>query len=287
MGTQKLGRLALTIMATTGTLAGVLVGVAAPAMAAEAAVTGKVRTGGLALNVRAGPSTATERTATLKPGTKVTIECQQVGQKVSGAVRTTKLWDRLTDGTFVSDAYVARPKAAPPRCDQMIGQVLPPSTHAPPAAPLSASGWVAPIPGAVGSGFRTKARPTHDGVDIGAKRNTPILATAKGIVIVSECNASTNNCDKDGSPKITGCGWYVDIVHAGEVVTRYCHMVKKPSVKVGAKVKAGQVIGYVGTSGNSSGPHLHFEVHTAVPPAIRRNPVEPTTFLKARGIVLR
>jgi murein DD-endopeptidase MepM/ murein hydrolase activator NlpD len=286
MGTQKLGRLALTIMATTGTLAGVLVGVAAPAVATEGTVTGKVRTGGLALNVRAGPSAATARQSTLKPGTKVTIECQQVGQKISGAVRTTKLWDRLADGTYVADAYIVRPKAAPPRCDQMVGQVLPPSTHSAPTATPSASGWVAPVPGVAGSGYRTKARPTHDGVDIGVLRNTPILATARGTVIVAECNAS-NSCDKDGSPKISGCGWYVEIAHAHEVVTRYCHMVRKPLVAVGAKVKAGQVIGYVGTSGNSSGPHLHFEVHAHAPPVSSKNAVEPTAFLKAHGVLLR
>jgi murein DD-endopeptidase MepM/ murein hydrolase activator NlpD len=63
-------------------------------------------------------------------------------------------------------------------------------------------------------------------------------------------------------------------------------MVKRPSVSVGQAVKRGQVIGYVGTSGSSSGPHLHFEVHTNAPPATHANAVSPITFMRARGIVI-
>jgi len=286
MRTRKVSRLALTVIASAGTLGGLVAGAAGPALAADAGVAGKVSTSGLALNVRTGPSTAAERVSTLKPGARFTIECQEPGQKITGKVRATRLWDRLADGTYVSDAYVAR-KAKPPRCadlEEQVGQVLPPATHETPTA--SAAGWVAPIPGTVGSGYRTKDRPSHDGGDIAADRWTPILAAAAGTVIVSECNASTNKCDVDGSPKITGCGWYAEVRHQDDVVTRYCHMVRRPSVKVGAEVKAGQVIGYVGTSGNSSGTHLHFEVHTGAP-ATRTNATEPTAFLKAHGVVVR
>jgi murein DD-endopeptidase MepM/ murein hydrolase activator NlpD len=283
--TRRAGRLALSIIAGVGTLGGLLIGVAAtPASAAAGNVPGRVDTAGLMLNVRTGPTTAAKRVATIAPGRRIVVQCQQPGQQIAGRVRTTRQWDRLPDGRFVSDAYVVR-SAAVVSCAEFdqVGQVMPPATH--PPAP-SKQGWVAPVPGVAGSGYRTKERPSHDGVDIAARRHTPIRATAAGRVIVSECNASTDNCDVDGSPKIGGCGWYVEVAHADRVVTRYCHMVRRPAVNVGDTVGTGQVIGYVGSSGNSSGPHLHFETHTNAPPATRKNAVEPVAFLKARGVTL-
>ncbi|GAA0916546.1 M23 family metallopeptidase [Virgisporangium aurantiacum] len=123
--------------------------------------------------------------------------------------------------------------------------------------------WIQPVLARVVSGFHTAERPTHHGVDLGAGRGTPIRAAAAGTVTVVRCNVvpASHGCDVDGSPQIRGCGWYVDILHAGEVVTRYCHMLVHPYVQLGQSVAVGQVIGIVGTSGNSSGPHLHFEVH--------------------------
>ncbi|MER7007277.1 M23 family metallopeptidase [Dactylosporangium sp. NPDC000555] len=109
------------------------------------------------------------------------------------------------------------------------------------------------------------------------------LATA------AHCDQSTGNCNIDGSPSTRGCGWLVDIVHPGGVVTRYCHMVQQPFVTAGQTVAAGQVIGLVGTSGNSSGPPLHFEIHTGVPVGARpdkTNSVDPVPFMQAAGAPL-
>ncbi|MFG2048504.1 M23 family metallopeptidase [Micromonospora sp. NPDC048935] len=154
---------------------------------------------------------------------------------------------------------------------------------------IAASGWTAPIPGRVGSGFRTASRPGHDGVDIGAAKGTEIRAAAAGRVLVSTCDEDYRNrqdCDVDGFPGKKGCGWYVDLLHAGGSITRYCHMVVQPFVKVHQMVAAGEVIGKVGSSGNSSGPHLHFEVH------LRNNrnasgAVNPVPFMRQRGAPLR
>jgi murein DD-endopeptidase MepM/ murein hydrolase activator NlpD len=132
------------------------------------------------------------------------------------------------------------------------------------AGQIAASGWTIPVKASVGSGFRTPSRPTHQGVDLIIGRYTPIHAATSGVVSVVKCDEDHRgrlDCNHDGYPGKGGCGWMVEIQHAGDVMTRYCHMVQRPFVRIGENVTAGAVIGRVGTSGNSSGPHLHFEVH--------------------------
>ena len=90
----------------------------------------------------------------------------------------------------------------------------------------------------------------HGGVDISAPLGTPILAAADGIVTVA------NATDSWGG----GYGYYVKLSHDGGFVTVYAHC-SQIAVKKGQEVKAGEVIAYVGSTGNSTGPHLHFEVH--------------------------
>jgi murein DD-endopeptidase MepM/ murein hydrolase activator NlpD len=162
-------------------------------------------------------------------------------------------------------------------------------------AEIAASGWTNPWSrksagrgGVVGSGFRTAQRPNHAGVDLILGRNTPIRAAAGGIVSVVKCNIDsrgTQTCDIDGWPGKGGCGWMVEIKHAGNLMTRYCHMVVRPLVRVGQQVAAGEVIGRVGSSGNSSGPHLHFEVHINNDRS-SAGAVDPVAFMRDRGAPL-
>ncbi|MGC5308662.1 M23 family metallopeptidase [Micromonospora zamorensis] len=154
---------------------------------------------------------------------------------------------------------------------------------------IAASGWTAPVPGDVGSGFRTASRPSHNGVDIGAAKGTEIRAAATGRVLVARCdpdNRGRRDCDVDGYPDKGGCGWYVDLLHAGGYITRYCHMVVQPNVNQDQIVAAGEVIGKVGSSGNSSGPHLHFEVHVGNN-RHSSGAINPVPFMRARGAPLR
>ncbi|EHJ61202.1 M23 family metallopeptidase [Novosphingobium pentaromativorans] len=88
-------------------------------------------------------------------------------------------------------------------------------------------------------------RRAHKGVDLAAPTGTPIHATADGVV----SRAST----------FGGYGLFVSIEHGGELQTRYGHM-SRLNVADGQVVHKGDVIGYVGTTGNSTGPHLHYEV---------------------------
>jgi murein DD-endopeptidase MepM/ murein hydrolase activator NlpD len=156
---------------------------------------------------------------------------------------------------------------------------------------VSVSGWMKPVQGNLVSGFRTDSRPGHDGVDLSAPKGTPIHAAAAGQVIRVVCNAhllggQPYSCDVDGHPDtVHGCGWFVELLHPDSTVTRYCHLVARPTVDVGQQVTVGQVIGQVGSSGHSSGPHLHLETHTGHP-ATESNAVEPTRFFALRGVDL-
>ena len=153
---------------------------------------------------------------------------------------------------------------------------------------IAASGWTTPVKALVGSGFRTTKRPNHQGVDLMVGKYTPIAAVASGVVSMVKCDEDKRGrrtCNEDGWPGKGGCGWMVEIVHAQNVMTRYCHMIQRPFVTVGSEVTAGQIIGRVGSSGNSSGPHLHFEVHLNND-RTSRGAVDPVQYMHRMGAPL-
>jgi murein DD-endopeptidase MepM/ murein hydrolase activator NlpD len=104
---------------------------------------------------------------------------------------------------------------------------------------------------ASGFGYRsdpfTKIRKFHKGMDFSAKTGTPIYATGDGVVRKA-----------DGS--LSGYGNHIEISHGYGYLTLYAHL-SKYKVKAGQKVKRGDIIGYVGSTGRSEAPHLHYEVH--------------------------
>ena len=157
---------------------------------------------------------------------------------------------------------------------------------------VSAEGWTQPVHAPIVSGFRTIDRPGHDGVDLGAARHTVIVAAASGSVQRVRCNAVDSRtgaawgCDRDGDPDRTaGCGWYLDLAHFGGIITRYCHLNSEPFVNVGDLVIAGQPLGEVGSTGHSSGPHLHFEVHLNNDPS-SAGAVDPSLWMSSHGAPL-
>ena len=104
---------------------------------------------------------------------------------------------------------------------------------------------------ASGFGYRsdpfTKVRKMHEGMDFTAKTGTPIFATGDGVV---------KNADNSKS----GYGNHIEISHGYGYLTLYAHL-SKYKVKRGQRVKRGDIIGYVGSTGRSEAPHLHYEVH--------------------------
>ena len=123
-----------------------------------------------------------------------------------------------------------------------------PSTQAP-----SSSGWVKPLKSyTLTSPFGMRIHPIsgkrkmHEGVDMAAPQGTPIYAAKDGKVTRTAYQAG-------------GAGYYVSINHGDGFSSIYMHMTHY-IVKSGDYVKAGQVIGYVGSTGGSTGPHLHFGI---------------------------
>ena len=201
-------------------------------------------------------------------------------------------WERKAEALAALSAGVAD-----------IGQIEGGPPHAPcgpdsfQEAIVSAQGWVQPVDAPIGDRFGAP-RPggrLHAGVDLIAARGTPVRAAAAGTVTRVRCQSSTGTCDSDGSSHASGCGWYAEITHATEVtyngvsvtrvVTRYCHMLDQPAVAIGQAVEAGKVIGYIGSSGGSSGPHLHWEVHINPGNSVDvSNAVDPALWMLFRGV---
>ncbi len=106
----------------------------------------------------------------------------------------------------------------------------------------------------------------HNGIDMAVQAGTPIHATGPGTVVLTGWHG--------------GYGWMVEVDHGMGVRTRYAHMQQILAEK-GQKVEVGSKIGLVGSSGRSSGPHLHYEI------LIDGKAVDPTNFLTAGRYVLK
>ena len=122
--------------------------------------------------------------------------------------------------------------------------------------------------GVVGSGFGWRIDPfagtsaMHEGLDFPAVAGTPIYAAAGGVVVVQQAHPAYGNM--------------VEIDHGNDLLTRYAHA-SQVFVKSGDVVKRGQKIAEIGTTGRSTGPHLHFEVR------VRGVAQNPQKFLQAGG----
>ena len=160
-------------------------------------------------------------------------------------------------GLGISDVFVDQPAAGVPTA--MSGQL-----RAYRAADSRLS--VMPVAGRVSSSFGSRvhpltgARKQHTGVDIAAPQGTPVRAAAAGVVVRAE--------------RAGGYGNLVEVDHGNGLSTRYGHM-SKIDVKTGQQVAIGQTIGRIGSTGRSTGPHLHYGTR------INDKAVGPQKFLRA------
>ena len=129
-----------------------------------------------------------------------------------------------------------------------------------------------PLEGArLSSGYGMRNHPVlggrrgHKGIDLAGPIGTPIYATADGVVSRADWFSSY--------------GLYVSLEHGGSLQTRYGHM-SRLNVAAGQRVHKGEIIGYVGSTGRSTGPHLHYEVR------VNGEAVNPVPYMQADAFQL-
>jgi hypothetical protein len=193
------------------------------------------------------------------------------------AARSGPSWiDEAFLWTAASLAVLAVSAAAPAPSVWMSSLQVPPATRAPSpppprtptpaAAPAPLISFAEPTPGyPVISPFGLRQLPweehgrLHQGVDIAAPSGTPVLAAADGVVV---------RTGVDG-----GYGRFVELRHVDGMTSLYGHL-RAIGVRPGAAVKVGEAVGQIGSTGSSTGSHLHFEIHDR-----RGRPLNPELFL--------
>lgn len=160
------------------------------------------------------------------------------GAATGRALRRFQRWaDLLPDGV-AGPAVVVALRAAPPSC------------------PISLT---SPVATAYSDVFGPRGNRFHTGIDFPGKTGTPVVAAASGRVTFAGFS-------------VGGWGNLVTVAHGGGTRTLYAHL-SRVGVRVGQFVQPGRLIGRIGSSGNSTGPHLHFEVR------VRGAAVDPLTGL--------
>lgn len=160
------------------------------------------------------------------------------------------------------DAYIPARRSAAGQVVSPDMPLLPPSDEYLPEAPQSFNGFIWPAQGTVTSGYGWRWGRMHRGVDVAGPVGTPIVAAGPGVVE----NAGWNS---------GGFGNMVEIRHPNGSMTRYAHN-SSLTVSTGQTVRQGQQIALMGSTGYSTGPHLHFEVHEG------GSAVNPVAYLPGR-----
>ena len=190
---------------------------------------------------------------------RLVVDGARLGLRPTGRARTVSVQVRVVDAA--GNGAVTRTSVVVPRrgtVKRPAPNPTPPPTPTPPAGggkTPAAGAWPWPIDGIVTSEFGLRNGRPHTGIDIGAPQGTPIHPIGPGTVTFVG--------------QFGGYGNLVIVEHADGMRSYYAHMVRFGAFAVGATVNHLDTIGYVGSTGNSSGPHLHLETRVADTP---RNP---------------
>ena len=165
---------------------------------------------------------------------------------------------------------------APVPTAQPTPEAAPEPAADPPA--VAPGGYALPLPSGYSVGDGLGAGRSHQGQDFAIGQGTPVFAAHDGYV--ERADLMSENDGVGSAPDNGGYGNLVEVVAADGLMTRYAHL-STVDVAGGTYVEAGQQIGTVGSTGDSTGAHLHFEVHD---PAL--GVLEPTVWLADHGVAV-
>lgn len=203
-----------------------------------------------------------------RPNTTVAVDEQARAEAAQRADRSRREATSLPATPSASPTTEASPSptatATKPAATKAATKAAP--KKAAPAKPKPA--WVHPMTGAATTScYGMRWGVLHAGIDLAMPADTPIRAAGAGTVVTAGW-------------AYPGYGISVVIDHGNGILTHYAHQ-SRTAVQVGNRVTAGQVIGYEGSTGDSTGPHLHFEVHNGL-----WSQLDPGPWMRARGVNL-
>ncbi|MGC1219518.1 MAG: peptidoglycan DD-metalloendopeptidase family protein [Phormidesmis sp.] len=191
------------------------------------------------------------------------IEEASSSEQIALAQPTSADAELLAAAPLSPDAYIPAQRPAAGQVVSPDMPILPGADEFLPEAPEYFNGYVWPTQGTVTSGFGWRWGRMHRGVDVAGPVGTPVVAAATGTVEQAGWNSG-------------GYGNLVDIRHPDGSMTRYAHN-SRLNVSAGQAVRQGQQIAEMGSTGYSTGPHLHFEVHVS-----GQGAVNPVAYLPGR-----
>lgn len=213
-------------------------------------------------SIRKEPIVSGKKIYVVKKGETIAQVADKLGVSLSSLKRANELeLNRVTEGQrlIIPQGKSAKRDTALPS-KKRVKKGKKKKFTPPKKAPVTATRLVWPIKNPIiTSKFGIRGNGKHDGIDIGAPKGTKVVAAAGGTVIFS-----------DWGPK--GYGLIVVLKHSSELVTVYAHN-SKNLVKKNQKVKKGAPIAIVGSTGRSTGTHVHFEVR------VNRIPYNPLKYL--------